>query len=94
MPYCSSILVILPDVDMHQTLSLVAQQQFNALAAHELGHNEFNIDAALNDVRAIVSQEEHEIRFCCRYESDVQRINRKVVDFAKNHSNFCTLGTA
>jgi hypothetical protein len=89
MRYCSSSLVISPNADIHQTISLVAKEQFNALTAHELANNEFNIDAALNDVRAIINKESHQIRFCCRYERDVQRINRKVLAFANDHSDLC-----
>jgi hypothetical protein len=65
----------------------VAKEQFSALTAHDLGQNEYNIDAALNDVRAIIHKESHQIRFCCRYAKYVQRINREVLAFANDHSD-------
>jgi hypothetical protein len=57
MLYCSNSLVITPNVDIHQTISLVAKEQFNAITAHHLAHNEYNIDAGLNDIRAVVNSE-------------------------------------
>jgi hypothetical protein len=81
MPYGSSGFVISPNFDMNQTISLMAKEQFNALTAYELTNNEFNnIDAALNDVRAFINREANR---------DVQRINRKILAFAYDHSDLC-----
>lgn len=91
MPYCPSSLVVEPDADVRQTISLLSQEQFNARDAYELDHAQYNIDAGMNDVRAVLREGEREIRICCRFEEDVQRTERKLLAFAKVHTDLCSL---
>jgi hypothetical protein len=94
MLYCSSSIVLSSNVDLHHTISLLAKEQFNAITAHQLALNEYNIDAGLNDIRAVVNSEANLIRFCCRSESDVVRFNERVLDFTQKHPDLCRLATS
>jgi hypothetical protein len=94
MPYyCIHSIVIAEQANIRQIISLLSKEQFhNNQGVCELDNNQFDIDAR-NDVRAIVSNENRLIRVCCRYANDVQRINKKIINFANNHPSLCELTT-
>ncbi len=89
MPYCNTEIIIL---DLEQSslmnvLNMIAVTKFKAEKAIWLDNGNVNIDAGLNDVRAVISEEVGLIKFCCRYIGDVSRVESLVSDFVYENPN-------
>ncbi|WP_067099075.1 hypothetical protein [Marinomonas atlantica] len=65
--YCELALKIEPGLDVKQTLSLFAVEQFNGREAVPIDSNQYNVDNGLNDLRAVLKPKIGLITFCCRY---------------------------
>ncbi len=83
--YCKIVILINDEADVHTLLTKFAIECFNAREAIQMSQDQFNIDAGLNDVRAVVKYESHFIAFCCRYQHDVQRIENRIQNFVRLH---------
>ena len=89
MPYCDKEILVL-DLDntsVIQVLDKMAVAKFKANKAICLDNGNFNIDGGLNDVRAVISKQAGLIKFCCRYSSDVPRVESLIGDFAYKNPN-------
>lgn len=91
MPYCGSALKIKAPASASEVLSAFAKEQCNASQAHSLDGRQFNIDAGLNDLRAIQQDNPDIFGFFCRYQNDVNRTEVKIHAFAKDHPVECKL---
>ena len=89
MPYCTKEIIIidLEKTYIFQVLNNMAVTIFKAHRAIRLGNGDINIDAGLNDVRAILSDNGDLIKFFCRYIRDIPRVDSLVDDFAYQHPN-------
>jgi len=86
MPYCQTTLLISNPEDIEPTLSLFAQENFvQGQAAYHLGNNRYSVDAGENDLRAIFDEDEHLVKFFCRYDDEKARYEKMLVSFAKKH---------
>ena len=88
MPYCTKKIII---IDLEKTslqiLNSMAVTKFKAHRAIRLGNGDINIDAGLNDVRAVLSDKGDLIKIFCRYIRDIPRVDSLVDDFAYQHPN-------
>ena len=91
MPYCDSALKIEKTATPSEVLSEFAKEQFNANQAHPIDGRKFNIDAGMNDLRAIQQVKPDTYGVFCRYANDVQKTQSKILDFAKEHSVECRI---
>lgn len=91
MAYCAIAIRLKASAELpiESLLDAFAKAEFRALAAHHLHGNEYNIDAGLNDVRAIVDFENQIVSLVCRYEKDVAKTEHKAQDFAAKHPLLC-----
>lgn len=87
MPYCA-VAIKLKDSEELSIESLL-NAFAKAEAVHHLHGNEYNIDAGLNDVRAVVDFEKQVVSLFCRYEKDLSRTERKAKDFAATYPLLC-----
>ena len=89
MPYCTKELIIidLAKTSILQVLNNMAVAKFKAHRAIKLGNGNINIDAGMNNVRAVLSDQDGLIKFFCRYIRDIPRVERLVHDFAYQHPN-------
>lgn len=83
--YCELALKIEPSLDVEQTLSLFAVEQFNGREAVPIDSTQYNVDNGLNDLRAVLKPEIGLITFCCRYSQDVPRAESKVLAFSQKY---------
>lgn len=83
--YCKTVILIDDEADVHTLLTKFAVECFNAREAIQLDSRQFNVDGGLNDVRAVVKYDSQFIAFCCRYQHDVQRIEKRIQNFARLH---------
>lgn len=90
MRYCKSALMIENPSKLLEILTKLASSQFRSSEALPLDDHQFNIDAGMNDVRAIWNPEKSLITFCCRYESDVVTTEKKIQRFAKEYNCLIT----
>ncbi len=89
MPYCNKEIIIL-DLDITpimQVMNMMAVTKFKAENAIWLDNGNINIDGGLNDVRAVLSGQAGLIKFCCRYISDVPKVESLIIDFAYQNPN-------
>jgi hypothetical protein len=91
MPYCESALKIEGTANPSEILSAFAKEHCSANQAHPLDGRQFNIDAGLNDLRAIQQAKSDTYGFFCRYANDLQKVQAKIHAFAKNHPIECKL---
>ncbi|MCW8093209.1 hypothetical protein [Alteromonas sp. ASW11-130] len=93
MPYCSTAIKLRDECDwsVEKALAAIGKEMFNAETVHLLDGDSYNIDAGLNDVRAIVNSDEQLICLFCRYQKDVAKVEAKLADFGSRHSDECTL---
>lgn len=91
MSYCSNSLIVCPEYDIMDTVSLLAKEQFKAWEAHRFRQSQFNNDAGENDTKAIIDFEKRQIKVFCRYPKDIKRTDLKIADFVKHHSDICEL---
>jgi hypothetical protein len=89
MPYCTKeiITIDLEKTSILQVLNKMAVTKFKAQRAILLDNGHINIDAGLNDVRAILSDKGNVIMFFCLYIRDIPRVESLVNDFAYQHPN-------
>ncbi len=92
MPYCNKEIIILDleKTPLIQVLNKMAVTKFKAERAIWLDNGNVNIDAGLNDVRAVLSDQVDLIKFCCRYTRDVPRVESIISDFVNENPN-CVL---
>ncbi|HBC3374051.1 TPA: hypothetical protein KDY48_004311 [Vibrio parahaemolyticus] len=83
--YCKTAIFISDEVDIHTLLTRFATECYGAREAIPIDSHQFNIDAGMNDVRAVVKRESTLITFCCRYQRDVRRTEEKVQSFIREH---------
>ncbi len=79
--YCETALKLDPSLDVQKTLSSFASEHFHAPQAFKIDDYQFDVDNAMNDLRAVLKPEIGLITFCCRYEKDIPRIERKLNEF-------------
>ncbi len=84
--YCKTAILISDEVDIHTLLTRFAIECHGAREAIPIDSHQFNIDASMNDVRAVVKDEATLITFCCRYQRDVLRTEEKIQRFIKDYS--------
>jgi hypothetical protein len=91
MPYCAVAIRLKEPagLSIESLLDAFAKEEFKAQAAHHLHGNEYNIDAGLNDVRAVVDFDKQIVSLVCRYEKDLAKTERKAQDFAAKHPLLC-----
>lgn len=89
MPYCIKEITIinLEKTSILQVLNNMAVIKFKAQRAILLDNGHINIDAGLNDVRAVLSDKGDLIKFFCRYLRDIPRVESLVNDFVYQHPN-------
>jgi len=89
MPYCTKEIIIidLEKTSILQILNNMAVTKFKAHRAIRLGNGDINIDAGLNDVRAVLSEKGDLIKFFCRYVRDIPRVESLVKDFSYQNPN-------
>jgi hypothetical protein len=93
MPYCSSAIKLnkTSEWKIDEALNTLARDSFQAEAAHHINDNQYNIDAGLNDVRAIVDAEERLLCFICRYEKDIPKTTDTLAQFVFANAGDCHL---
>jgi hypothetical protein len=90
MPYCSTALKAKHADETIDLISRIAKEHFRTREAYPLeSDGRWNIDAGENDVRAICDEDGDTIKFFCRYQSDIQRTEAKINDFASKYSDAC-----
>jgi len=89
VPYCVKgiIIIDLDKTSILQVLNNMAVTKFKAQRAIKLDNGNINIDAGLNDVRAVLGANGDLIKFFCRYVSDIPIVEVLVSDFAYQHPN-------
>lgn len=86
MPLCETVLLIPNCEDVEPILSLFAKENFvQGQAAYHLGNGRYAVDAGENDLRAIFDEDEHEVKFFCRYDEEKTRYEKKIRLFASKH---------
>ena len=76
---------IIANKDPLLLLTRLANEKFHATEISAIpGGNMLNIDAGMNDIRAIVDK--NTIKFYFRYEKDSDKYERLIIDFCKEHS--------
>jgi hypothetical protein len=89
MPCCNTEIIILDlqQSSLMKVLNTMAVTKFKAEKAIWLDNGNVNIDAGLNDVRALISEEVGLIKFCCRYTRDFPRVESLISDFVHENPN-------
>ncbi|EGR0126611.1 hypothetical protein FR264_01475 [Vibrio vulnificus] len=84
MPYCRNALVITPEMNTRDVLSLLSRTKFNAERTVQCGanRNAFLIDNGMNNVRAVINEEVGLILFSCRYHQYIKVVEAIVEEFA------------
>jgi len=94
MAYCTKEIIIdLEKTSMLKVLNDIAVTKFKANRAVLLANGNVNIDNGLNDVRAVLSDHENVIKFCCRYTNDVSKVEALISDFVHQNAH-CKLQTS
>ncbi len=83
--YCRYALKIDSDMTVESVLTRFAVEHFNAREAVQIDARQYSVDNGMNDLRAVIKEEQQLITFCCRYEKDVTRTESMVLAFAKAH---------
>jgi len=86
MPFCETVLLIPNSEDVEPILSLFAKENFvQGQAAYHLGNGRYAVDAGENDLRAIFDEDEHEVKFFCRYSEEIARYDERIRLFAQKY---------
>lgn len=89
MPFCKTTIPF----DSTQSSSLVINkiaQYFDSERAILLPNGHWNIDAGINNIRAVVCEDKQLIKFCFRYEKDREKYE-KLIKLAGNQiGNDCS----
>ena len=87
MPYCKTVFVLPCKMNVVEALSAFARESFvGGIAAYEIDHNRFLIDAGENDIRAIYDEDRKLVKFFCRYKEDEAKYEKKLQKFAAFHN--------
>lgn len=91
MPYCQKAIKLTQSSEwkIDVLLNTLAKVSFKADGANHLSENQYNIDAGLNDVRAIVNAEELLVSLFCRYEKDIPKTSEKLTQFVFANAGDC-----
>ncbi len=83
--YCKVAILIDDNVDIQKLLTALAYECYNASRAVKIDSRQWGIDSGMNNVRAVIRNENTVIAFCCRYQRDVQMTEDKVQRFSLAH---------
>ena len=91
MKYSNYTLEILENNDVPQIILLkaFARYAFDSEDISQLADGTYNIDNGMNDVRAIFPPETNSIAFICRYERDIDKVDKLVKGFSMGWCDFC-----
>lgn len=92
MKNCLHAIKIRENTDRDEVIRLLAREQFRARDAYYIENSHtYNIDAGMNDVRAVVEVDSNVVTLCCRDKAEVGIMDSRIVAFAAQHPELCGL---